>query len=811
MPTPASARRPARLPLAFAIAAALALPGLSAPGLAAAQSAASEEEEAADLEGLIVTGTRVSGRTIAESLSPIDVITPEALDAQGSAELNVALSRLVPSFNFPRATITDGTDHVRPAQLRGLAPDQVLVLVNGKRRHASAIVNLNGAVGRGSSAVDLNAIPASAIERIEVLRDGASALYGSDAIAGVINLVLKGAGEGSSLEASWGTHDEGDGDTAGASAFTSLAFGEGFVALSAELRDREATNRAGLDPRQQYPLVGGQPDPREASANRLNHRFGDAVLEDRLVFLNAGLPLGAGVEAYVFGGVGRRDGEAAGFFRRPLDARNVPAVYPDGYLPLITSDALDRSVFAGARGDTAGGWAWDASVGYGGNTFDYGVANSINTSLGATSPRSFYAGTLENGQATANVDLSRGVDVAWLTYPLNVALGAELREETYRISAGQAESWVGTGSQVFPGFRPSDEVDASRDSWALYVDLEAELAERLTASAALRHEDYSDFGDALSGKLSARFVASDAFALRGTVSTGFRAPSLAQQSYSATATGFINSVPFDVRTFPVADPVARALGAEPLRAEESTSLGLGASWTIGEAWTITADAYRIDIDDRVVLSENLVGQPVRDFLAANGFPGIDGGRYFTNAVDTRTDGLDLISRTDLDLGDAGTLGITVGWNHNETSIERVAPNPAALEAVSLGLQRIGRAESGRITVGSPEDKLILGLDWARDALSARLGATLYGEYTVLSNTSPANDQTFGREWVFDASAAWQASAHWRLSVGVENLTDAYPDRVIAANNNSGIFPYPVGNAPFGFNGRYGYAKVRYTF
>lgn len=807
-----------RRPRLSAIALALLAGGAQAQAVAEEEA---ERDQARALDAVVVTGTRALDRTVAESLSPIDLIPVETLRAQASPEINAALARLVPSFNFPRPSITDGTDHVRPAQLRGLAPDQVLVLVNGKRRHTTAIVNVNGTIGRGSSPVDLNTIPVAAIERIEVLRDGASALYGSDAIAGVINIVLRSGREGGSLDARYGEHKAGDGELVQVAASTSLDMGAGHLTVTAEYRDRGFTNRARPDPRQQYPLIDGQPDPREATINRLNHRQGDADVQDRIVFFNGGAALGDDAEFYAFGSYGQRDGESAGFFRRPLDPRNVPAIHPDGFLPLIVSDSQDRSLVGGVRATTAGGWRWDASLTTGGNDFAFHVANSVNAALGAASPTRFYAGSLTNGLTAFNLDLGRGVEVGGLAYPLNLAVGLEYRQDQFRIRAGQPESYffnpatptVPGGAQVFPGFRPSDQVDVSRDAWSVYLDLEADLSDRLAFGAAVRHEDYSDFGSTTSGKLSGRYALTDALALRGTASTGFRAPSLAQQYYSTTATTFINIggelQPFEVRTFPVTDPVAQLLGAEPLKAEKSSSLSLGLSAALGYRWTLTVDAYRIDIDDRILLSENLVGTPVRQFLVANGFPNASGGRYFTNAADTRTRGVDLVASGQYTLG-AGELGLTLAWNWNDTEVTRLAPNPASLQQVDPGLQRIGRAELGRIQDGAPTSKGVLGLDYRFGAWDLRLGATLYGKYTTFNNTDPALDQTFGRELVVDVAAGYRFGNGLRLTVGADNVFDAYPDEVIPANSFNGILPYST-SAPFGYNGAFYYARVDWTF
>ncbi len=794
-------------PLLAAIALALVASG------AQAQTADSQDpgsDKPKSLDQVIVTGTRVADRTVAESLSPIDVLSVEKLDTFGTSELIQSLSRTIPSFNFPNTSITDGSDHVRPAQLRGLAPDQTLVLVNGKRRHTTAIVNVNGSLGRGSSPVDLNAIPSSAIERIEVLRDGAAAQYGSDAIAGVINVVLKGARSGSGADYRYGEFDKGDGELNDISGYTSLDIGkDGYFTVAAEYRDRDSTNRSRPDPRQQFPLINGQPDPREATFDRLNHRFGDAAVEDQLLFVNSAVPLTDNIEFYAFANYSQREGNAAGFFRRALDARNVPAIHPDGFLPLILSDSDDASVFGGLRGALDNGWNWDLSVGWGGNEFDFNVGNSVNTSLGATSPTEFFAGRLENGQTTVNLDVNRAFDVG-LAYPLTVAAGVEYRRDTYQITAGEPDSFFGSGSQVFPGFRPSDATDQARHNWSGYVEFDADVTDKLSASFAARYEDYSDFGTTLSGKLSARYAFTDTVALRGTVSNGFRAPSLSQQLYSTTATNFIGGVPFDVRTFPVGSPIAQALGAEPLDAEESTNFSLGLVVQAASNWQITLDAYHIKIRDRIVLSGNLTGTAVRDFLAAQGFPNVDGGRYFTNAVDTTTEGIDLVSTSDFSLGSAGDLSLTVAVNYNTTDLDRIAANPASLEAVDLNLERIDHVEIGRITKGVPKYKGIIGLDWSRDRWAARLGTTYYGTYWVF-DTVPAEDQKFQGEVVFDTSVSFKVSDRFTLSVGADNLGNNKPEEVIAANSFNGILPFSGGNTPFGFNGRFYYARASLRF
>ncbi|HST44584.1 MAG TPA: TonB-dependent receptor, partial [Luteimonas sp.] len=739
-----------RNPLSLALIAALA----SAPLLA--QETPAPARDPNTLDTLIVTGTRVADRTVAESSSPIDIITPEILESTGTAELATALSRALPSLNFPRPAISDGTDAVRPAQLRGLSPDQVLVLVNGKRRHSTALVNLNGTQGRGSSPVDLNAIPIAAIERVEVLRDGASAQYGSDAIAGVINIVLKGGGDGGSIAGRYGKHSAGDGEAYQLSGDAGFGFaGDGFVRLSGQALHNDQTDRA-------RPYIG-TPSATSPPLGQVVQRQGDPEIDQGAVGFNAGFSPAEGISFYSFGTASRRDALSNGFFRPAGDTRNIRAIYPDGFLPQIRNIAEDRAAVVGLKGYTAGGINIDFSYNYGNSELSFDIENTLNRSLGPTSPTQFYAGALEVTQHVVNLDLNKAVDVGFLDYPITFALGAEWRGEEFEQFAGEPGSYINggallngaptaSGAQVFPGFRPSDARAFDRHSYSVYADVEADVSEQLSLGVAARSERYSDFGSTTSGKLSARFAFTDAVALRGTASTGFRAPSLQQQFFQSTSTNFISvpgvgTVPFDIRTFRVNDPAAIALGAEPLEAEESTNYSLGLVLQPLDNLYVTVDAYRIEIEDRVALSENLTSTAVRNYLNANGFPDVGGGRYFTNAIDTTTDGIDLIATYGFDLA-SGRLAVTGGYNYNKTEIDRVAPNPPSLVAIDPAAVRIGRTEIGRITEGSPRDKVFLGGTWTGGNWSFSANGTRYGEFSVFGATT-ALDQTFDPEWTLD--------------------------------------------------------------
>jgi iron complex outermembrane recepter protein len=794
-----------------------------------AQSPEETQEEGDTLETVVITGTRTATRTVASSPSPIDVITPQALEATGTTELATALSRALPSLNFPRPAITDGTDAVRPAQLRGLAPDQVLVLVNGKRRHTTALINLNGSQGRGSSPVDLNAIPISAIQRVEVLRDGASAQYGSDAIAGVVNVVLKGSGSGGSVSLNAGQSSAGDGRIAQLAGDVGIKLGEaGSLHLAAEVRDQDQTDRA-----RPYLLAPGV-TVRPAIApppGVVVQRFGDPEVEQYAVSANAQFVVNDALTFYGFANASRRDALSNGFYRTALDTRNIQAIYPNGFLPQIRNIAEDRAAVIGLRGLTVLDWDVDLSYNYGNNDLSFDVENSLNRSIGPTSQRNFYAGALEITQHVLNLDVTRGFDVGWLSSPLNVAWGIEWRGEGFKQSAGEPASYINggallppippgtptpSGSQVFPGFQPGDAGDFNRESYAAYLDLEANVTEKFNLGLAVRSEEYSDFGSATSGKVSARYDFNDAFALRGTVSTGFRAPSLQQQFFRSTATNFIGGVPFDIRTFRVNDRAATALGAEQLKAEESKNLSLGLVLQPIENLYVTVDAYRIDIDDRIMLSENLTSTLVRNFLnnpvLNPGTPGnLGGGRYFTNAIDTSTKGVDIIGTYRWSIGE-GSLDLTAGYNYNKTTVERIAPNPAALALIDPAAVRIGRVEVGRLTVGAPRDKFQLGGVYNLGNWRFGANATRYGEFSVLFGNNPADtsrDQTFDAQWTLDLSGSYRLG-NWDFTLGADNVLDAYPDEVLFANSTNGQLPYSA-SSPNGFNGAYVYGRIGYKW
>ena len=786
---------------------------LAPVALAAAQLAQSAHAQqstptaaAADAtQTVVVTGTRRSNRTVAESESPIDILSAKDLQASGAADLGTVLSQLLPSFNDPRPSVTDASDAVRAAQLRGLAPDETLVLIDGKRRHTTSVVNVNGSQGRGSSPVDLGSIPVAAIDHIEVLRDGAAAQYGSDAIAGVVNVILKKGAKGGFAQLEAGETGKHDGAQLVGSASAGYAFDpSGWVRLSVEERKQGHTNRAGPDTR----------DPTEPRYGQVNQRYGDPDSRQQSFVLNAQQGLGASTEAYAFATFAKRDTLAAATWRTAQTAVGSgvlrSSLYRDGFLPIENSSNLDLGIVAGVRGDVAD-WHWDASVNHGSNTFSLDIDDTANLSLGATSPTSFHVGRLENSQTLLNIDAVHDFDVG-LAAPLTFSLGGEAREERYAIDAGDAASYSGSGAQGFSGFRAADAGSSRRHSEAAYVDLEAGFTRSLSGSLALRTEHYSDFGDATSVKAAGRWQVDPAIALRATASTGFRAPSLAQEHYTITTTNFVvvNGVntPLQTGTFAVGSPAAQALGAQPLRAEKSRNFSFGALFKPTRDWQTTVDVYQIDIDHRVLFSANLVlPTALQNTLAAQGVLA-SAARYFTNGANTRTRGIDVVSTLHQDWSAAGATDFTLAYNRNRTTASSIEATPAILAA--NGLTLIDHQTIGRATETSPSSKLSLSADHTIGAWNVRAAETRWGSFIVPQNNL-ALEQKYGANWLLDLSGGWHGGP-WSATVGVDNVTNRYPSKTTSAGNlnTNGIFPYS-NFSPFGFDGRSVYAKVAYAW
>jgi len=874
---------PSRFSRALAL---LSFAAASASAQIAAPAPAVAKEEPVALDAFVTIGSRFNQRTATESAVPIDIVTEKEIRRGGYTETAKILQALIPSFNNPHPTTPDGNTHIRSVTLRGLSPDQTLVLVNGKRRHTSAWVNTGGTIGRGAVSTDLNAIPSTALSRIEVLRDGASAQYGSDAIAGVINLVLR-EDLGFGASATFGVTKESDGGVWEVSAESGLKLGNdgGFFHSTLYHRDRNASNSALPDTRQFYfgtnattgavtannPAFGSGTtnppantilDPREATVNRNVWRYGDGDIVENIFFFNAALPLRANkaLELYAFGGAGVSEAVSNASFRRPADNNNVRALYPDGFLPFVATDSTNASLGAGLRGK-ASAWDWDFSQEIGTNKLKYFTQNTLNASLGTASPTRFFNGQLQFTQAVTNLDAKTSFDLG-LPAPVKVATGAEFRADYYEIGAGQPDSYrsggvavlsgpatgaVATvGAQGFGGIGLRDALESDRNSYGLYIDAESDLTKILRVSAAARFEDYSDFGTTLNGKGAMRLALPGGFAARASVSTGFHAPALQQQYFGSTSSrtdANTNTIILS-RVFPVGDPAARALGATKLNAEKSVN------WTGGFVYesgglSATADFYRIAIDDRIFLSSQFTGPAVLNYLIAQGIPGVEGARFFTNAADTETRGVDLTLRDRIDLGALGKLTVTAGYNYNTTTLTRVRPTPASVTALGITTPLFDITERIRATRGQPRTNAQLSFAWDYRRFTFLARGVRYGDYesAALTNLAPAqvalfpagsNFRTLPTETVgaaagnldvigkFDArivtdlDLAYRATAKITISVGANNAFNIHPPEVIRSTparlgaDAGGVFRYSE-FSPFPYSGAFYYTRLTVRF
>ena len=825
---------------------------------------------------VVVVGSRSAGREPLESPVPVELVIGERLRNSGHVETGRALQMLAPSFTFQSSAITDGTDSVRPATLRGLGPDQVLVLVNGKRRHNSALLHVLDTVGRGTAGTDMNSIPIGAIERIEVLRDGAAAQYGSDAIAGVINLVLKES-PGFSFDQTWGQTYRGDGDVSTTSVSGGFGGEDGrFLHLTYERRDRGHTNRSGAwgwpfynpvacGPGEQPSSTGFCLDPRESTVDRHVIQLGDADSDHHTMYYNGAIPLGDKANFYSFGGFSTRANSSPGFYRVPFifDARIVYELHPEGFLPFINTDVDDMSFAAGVDWTTNSGWAFDLSVNHGRNAFDFLINNSNNASYGVTSPTEADAGGLQFDQTTVNFDISRLFEYTGRT--MNLAFGGEFRRDGFGIRAGAPVSYLHClddpnsdksvcrpdappGIQVFPGYRPSDAIDASRTNAAAYVDLEWVFGGKFLVGAAGRLERYSDFGSTINGKLAIRYDIAPSFAIRGGVNTGFRAPSLHQLHYSKIDTLSIesdegNTVLAEVGTFPNSSEIVHALGVPALKEETSLNISGGIVARMGPTASLTVDAFRVQVDDRIVLSANFtagdvestaptVAQAMRDTR-------ISGAQFFANAAETVTSGIEFTFNSVHATRNGGVFDWGVSGSYFDTVLDANLRFPGSLSSI----QHLLFAPADRAIIEDFQPNTRLQGTGEYRIGRVRFGGALryFGSYTLwdtLGLVGRGQNQTFSGEWLTDMHFGVRLFQGCELSVGAQNLFNVYPDlnefndlfgtflsdiagapfsnitdrngSIIPGTESHGIFPF-ARTSPYGINGGYYYARVSVRF
>lgn len=766
--------------------------------------------EATAIQGVEVVGSRSLNRSVTQTPVPIDIIPISRItNSVGQLDLNQLMQFVAPSFNSNRQTGSDGADHIDPATLRGLGPDQTLVLINGKRRHQSSLVNLFGTRGRGNTGTDLNTIPAAAIERIEILRDGAAAQYGSDAIAGVINVVLKSSTDEFTANVNGGLTSKGDGENVNFNGNYGFKVGEkGFVNVTADYLYRNRTNRA--------------EDPAVVGEDKVPRRFyGDALMENFSAMYNARIPIAENAEVYSFGGYNQRYGNAYAFTRYAADERNIPSIYPNGFDPQIISNIGDRSVSVGVRG-LLKGWNVDLNTTYGINRFHYYVDKTLNASLLDRSATRFDAGGFQLSQQTTGLHFTRFFDNV-LPKGTNVAFGTEFRAENYKIFAGEEASWKAygaydlvpndqggvdtvykaAGSQGFPGFQPANAVDESRTNLGVYADFEFNFSSRFMIGAAGRFERYNDFGNTLNGKLAMRYEISPALAFRGSVSTGFRAPSLAQIYFNTTYTNVVRGVAIENLLARNQSNITRVLGVEPLKQEKSVNASLGFTSRPAPGLSITVDGYYVKIKDRVVLTG--------DFDASNA-PEIAGDlenlnvsvvKFFTNALDTRTLGLDAIVTYTTRLGGDHNLTTTLAANFNdlETGDIKTSQKLAGRKDIYFSDR-----ERSFLVASAPPSKINLTFDYRYRKFNTNLRFVRFDRIR-LQNYDLEYD-IYSAKIVTDLSVGYQITKALNFVVGVSNLFNVYPTRHDPTLTDSGGIYEPL---QMGFNGTYFFSRLSFRF
>ena len=797
------------------------------------------------LEDVVIVGSRSPKRTSTETAVPVDVINIEDVATQsGKVEINQLLQFAAPSFNATKQSGADGADHIDPATLRGLGPDQTLVLINGKRRHQSSLVNLFGTRGRGNTGTDLNAIPSSAIKRIEILRDGAAAQYGSDAIAGVINIVLKDNTDGFSGFVSYGAYNtdargdfednapntpgfrldtERDGNQIaddkhldGGSIKTGLNYGlsigekGGFANMTLEYISKNKTLRPGFD---------------------FRRGFGEAAIDGFNLLANVMIPVSENTEFYAFGGRNYRETDAFAFTRNNPTERNVIPIYPDGFTPRITSNIVDLSIATGIKTKTKNGWHIDLSNTYGKNNFHYFIKGTLNASLQRASPTEFDAGGHELSQNTINFDVSKYFkDVS---SGFNIAFGAEYRTENFIIFAGEQGSYATYdirgvaitdpqnqstptdpitgefrpgGSQGFPGYSPANEVDESRTNISLYADSELDITESFLVSVAGRFEKYSDFGSTTNGKLSSRLKLSDNINLRGSFSTGFRAPSLAQIYYNLRFTNFVGGRALETVLSSNNSPVTASFGIGPLTEEKTINAGFGLTGSFGN-FTASIDYYHISIDDRIVLTGN---------FNVTSIQGVDDAQFFVNGVDTQTNGLDIVASWKKKWNN-GSLDIGFIGNINNLSINRIQNGDLDLERF------FGARDRAFLNASAPDSKFSLNAGFKIDWFSAGVSFTRFSEvefidfqvledpqelgYDSFEELLEGAVDTYGVKITTDVVLGFEISDQFKFILGSNNLFNIYPDQQDDWTSAGGYWD----SVQMGFSGAYYYSRLNYKF
>ncbi|MBW4796094.1 TonB-dependent receptor plug domain-containing protein [Pseudomonas tolaasii] len=777
-----------------------------------------QAQDDSTLSTVVVTGNRgAEQRTVTSSPVPIDVVSARQLQSTGKPGLMEALSAVIPSLTLPEKTGWDASGIARAPNLRGLSAAEVLVLVNGKRRHTSATLNING-INTGAAPADLDLIPISAIDHVEVLRDGAAAQYGSDAIAGVINIILKADTSGTSVT-NIGQGYDGKKQTVQQSLNKGFEIGNGgIVQLALDARSQNDDNKAsanGYTYAQAYNQAG----------RATYGGYGTPKTNLLTLGYNAELPIDDSLSLYSFTTYSRRKAEQGQNYRLPTITNTIttgPNGYPAGYTPTWYIDEDDFQAAFGGKG-TVGEWDWDLSTTYGRNEAEQGTTHNQNPSLGEYTPNSFTSGTWISTELTTNLDFKRGFDIG-LQKPLDLSYGFEHRRDTYEVQAGDYASYANggycvapgncasSGAQVTNGISPAEESSASRNSLASYIDAGFNPLPDWYVGTALRYEHYNEgVGATRSGKLTTRYDFTPQFAVRATVSNGFRAPSLANSLFSARSTtygvvdGVYQSINYGV--LPVGSAAAKALGAQDLKPERSTNFSLGFTLTPTDRLNFTADAYVINLRDRITLTGTLLGPQITQVLQNSGINSTSGGQYFINGADTRTKGLDLVSNYHQDLGRFGSLKWTAAFNWNQTKILNYKESTTILGTAYDLLDRQAR---GLITDVQPKTKLILGGDWSIDRFTLNLALTRYGAYKEVNVSADRSlDRIYSAKWITDLDLGYNLTKDLNIAIGAKNLFDQYP-RKQGVPSSTMVASYGT-YSPYGFTGGYYYTRLTYAF
>jgi len=828
-----------------------------------------DTEVEGDIQEITVIGSRGIARSDVERPVPVDVVKGQELLATGQTDLAQQVQFNSPSFNSAKYGVNGTTNYADPASLRGLSPDQVLVLVNGKRRHQFSALNLNVSPGLGTVVTDLNSIPSSAIDRIEVLRDGAAAQYGSDAIAGIINLVLNEGTDKAVITSTGGVHKEGDGETYKLSINQGLPMGQegGFINYTLEAFRFNGTDRS--DPYDgpiypatpaNYAVTGPTPAFPYATANPRQDRgvyplgpfvvgnYGSNENRTYQAFLNTGLPLSDAATLYAFGGYSRKEITAYGFFRPPSNTTNSAlGIFPDGYVPTLPGDSIDYSAAVGVKGKVFEQWDYDLSANTGENYLDLSASNTVNPSLGDASPTEFDIGRTTFNQTIGELNLSRLFDSVGPLDNLNVAFGTQIRRDNFKAEQGSLASYqVGplaftgkaVGSSGRPGIAPEDAVDINRTSVGAYVDVESDVTTALLLGTALRYENYSDFGGNLSGKLTARYKLTDALAIRGSYNRGFRAPSLAQVGNRVNTSTVQNGQIIITKQVSSDDPRLAQLGVEDPDAEISDNFNLGFTakldGVMGGNVLLTLDAFQIDIKDRIAITDRILSSAFPAVRAL--FPATAEIRFFTNQIDTQTRGIDLVTTYRHPFENGNSFEASLAGTYNETEVVRQRATPQQLlvgaSATNQNFLLVDQTAIELIEVATPRSKILLNSKVALGALTINARGTRFGSVKAFSTGLSALDpnvtcdtnnrcvQTFDGKTLVDLSFTYALNDKLSATLGSNNVFNTYPDKYNnrrdgfigqASSYSDGQIPYSRNSNQFGFNGAYYYLTAVLTF